>query len=223
MKYCFLGAALLLTVFACNPVQTSEKTTASCYVRYLAEEGQLTAEFQLRTEKSATAPARNLELPEGVRYQGVLMQALSTAGPRYRSERATGYQAEHRFSWKGPEGREQEAALHMNPITAFSFEPAALSSRAPATMRWDGAPLEKGESLVMIWDRADGSRTVPMEIIGTPGQSQVDFPAAQMAKLGPGAWTIYLVRKKNIRTDTQGTAVAAALEYYTATKSFELQ
>jgi hypothetical protein len=43
-----------------------------------------------------------------------------------------------------------------------------------------------------------------MEIVGTPGQQAIDFPAAQLAKLEPGIWALYVVRRKTAEVRAAG-------------------
>ena len=69
------------------------------------------------------------------------------------------------------------------PLLWFTFGTKNLSNKQPASLRWDGAPLERNESVVFMWESTDGGLTVPMEITGSQGMDHIDFPAAQMAKI----------------------------------------
>jgi hypothetical protein len=200
----------------CSEAPAAPKRTADCYVRYLKPEGQLLAETILREQAPGQTDAKSVEAPNGIRYLGSLMRAMDLQGTTtYRAERTDGYAPDHIFTWKDSDGNPYTFKMNLPPITAFSFDPATISRKKPATLTWSGAPLEKGERIAMIWESTDGSRTVPMEILGMPGQNRIEFPAAQLAKLEPGTWSLYLVRKKNIQTELPGATVRCTAEYYT--------
>lgn len=223
MKQVFFWLLLISSFFACTNGSGREKTSARCYVRYLAPEGRVMAEFSLRVEKEGDSAPQPVEVPDGARYQGVLMNLLPVQGMTYQLEQSGGFAVEHQFNWKDLNDQKQQFKMSMEPIRSFSFDPTTLSNQAPATLRWDGPPLEQGESLVLMWELADGSRTVPMELIASSGQSQIDFPVGQMAKLDPGKWSLYLVRKKKITDEVAGTSIIGALEYYTQVDTLEVQ
>ncbi|MBK9338082.1 MAG: hypothetical protein IPM98_16655 [Lewinellaceae bacterium] len=200
---------------SCSDTPTT-RYTANCYVRYLKPEAQLLAETVLHAKTPDQPEATSAEAPEGVRYRGTLMRALDLQGTTtYRTEQTGGYAPEHTFTWK--DNRQQPHTVQMNlpPISAFSFNSETISRTNPATLTWDGAPLDKNESLAMIWVTTDGGKTVPMEIIGNPGQDRIEFPAAQLSKLEPGTWKLYLVRKKSIQSEQPDTTVRCTAEYYT--------
>ena len=216
MKHTFFWGLLLLSALgACTENSKLEKNRASCYVRYLAPEGQLQAEFKLTTVQQGNETPQPTEVPDGPYHQGVLMSVVPSSGFTYRLEQPGGYAADHRFDWKNKQGQAQTFSMSMSAIQSFSFEPKVLSNKKPATLRWLGQALEQGESIVMMWESTDGGLTVPMEIIGSPGQKQIDFPAAQMAKLPAGEWTLYLVRKKRVKAEVNGTTTSGMMEYYT--------
>jgi len=210
----FMAAA----VAACSDPKPADKLEVECYVRYLKPEGQLMAEISFRQTPSGQSEAQPYTPPGGVRYDGSLMRQLLLQGkPVYRLEAGGGYAAAHLFTWTG-EGEQQDTlGIELPAITAFVFSDTALSRQKPSTFSWTGAPLEKGEALVLMWERTSDRKTVPMEIVGAPGQQHIDFPAAQIAKLEPGTWTLYVVRKKTTETKaSDGGYKRCTAEYYSA-------
>ncbi len=220
MKRTFFWVLTILILGACAGTTNIEKMSASCYVRYLAPESALYAEFKLRPENPA---GKAIELPAGVRYQGTLMNKLSIPELTYRLEQSGGFAEAQQFDWKDPQQQDHSFKSKMAVIQSFAFEPAVLSTQKPATMQLVGPPLEKGESIVMIWESLVGNLTVSMEVRATAGQQQIDFPASQLAKLTPGEWTLYLVRKKGVSADVDGTPIVGIMEYYSHPDTLTVQ
>lgn len=199
----------------CSPGPKKKSQTVDCYVRYLVPEAQLHAELTLREGPPGQAAQNPAAVPGGIRYQGVLMNELSgSEGASYRLDRSGGYNPQHVFSWTDDLKKAQQFRMELSPITAFSFGSATLSRQSPATFTWEGAPLEKGEVLVFLWETVDRLNTVPMEVIATPGQQRIEFPAAKLAELKPGVWTLYLVRKKLTKADVEGVKMTGIAEFY---------
>lgn len=222
MKPLFFALIAIALLWQCSHTPATTRT-ADCYIRYLKPEGQLQAEITLRETATDRDSAIALEVPGGVRYRGILMRTLSLNGTQtYRLEQTGGYALDHTFAWQH-EGQACETAFSLSPITAFSFDADPISLRKPATLTWEGAPLEPNEGIVMIWEKPAEGLTVPMEIIGSPGQDRIEFPAAQLAKLAPGTWTLYLVRKKTFRSDTNGLVVRGMAEYYSDVDTVRIQ
>ncbi|MBK6933229.1 MAG: hypothetical protein IPH12_21110 [Saprospirales bacterium] len=222
MKYIFFLALGFPLISACTDTPSARKRTAECYVRYLASEGQFRAEVTLREARGPQAELEAIEAPEGVRYNGTLMPAVYGKGVRYQLEQPAGYHNRHTFSWKYGE-QAFSFPVDLPAITSFSFGPGRLSRQRPDTLRWNGAPLEQGESIVLLWESTGGSLTVPMEISGIPGQKTIEFPAAKLAALAPGTWTLYLVRKKRVKAEQNGAILYGLAEYFTASDTLKVE
>ncbi|MEQ1743904.1 MAG: hypothetical protein ABMA02_00635 [Saprospiraceae bacterium] len=200
---------------ACSDAPASGKRSAECYVRYLKPENQLFAEAVLREAVPGKADPQPFIPAGGVRYGGTLMREVPLQGsPAYRLEQTGGYADEHEFTWSDEQKRPHSVKVNLSAITAFAFNTDSLVRHTPATFTWTGTPLDPGETLVLIWERTTDRTTVPMEIIGTPGQTSIEFPAAQLAKIEPGTWVLYIVRKKTVQSDVHGTSVVCTAEYY---------
>lgn len=198
----------------CTPGPEKKSQSVDCYVRYLVPEGQLYAELTLREGPPGEAAQHSATAPGGVQYQGVRMHEISSDGVIYRLDRTGGYPPQHVFTWTDENKKARQFRMELSPITAFTFGSATLSRQSPAVFTWDGAPLEKGEVLVFLWETVDRLTTVPMEVIATPGQQRIEFPAAKIAELSPGVWTLYIVRKKLTKAVVEGAAATGVAEFY---------
>lgn len=215
MKYIFWGVLFLFFWNACSDGQLARKRSAEFYVRYLAPEQQWLAEVNLRESIEGKNSRQDVESPAGVRYQGVLMRTIPANGITYQLLQGGGYTPKHTFEWQDSQKQPHVFEMEMPAIRNFSFGSDSLSNKKPASLRWEGAPLEAQESVVMMWETTNGEMTVPMEIISSPGQKSIEFPAAQMGKLPAGTWSLYLVRKKRTKQQIDGTKAMGLVEYYT--------
>ena len=224
MKYIFFWTLLLLAATACNGPAAAPKQTLDCYVRYLAPEAQIRAEATLKTGMEGQGAPQPVEVPEGFRYQNVLMSTSHKQGVSYFIEHPGGYTPQHNFRWKDAEGNAHSFDMEMSPVTAFSFGGKTSLARAePATFTWEGGALEKGEGLVFMWEQPDTRSTIPMEVIGTPGQTEIEFPSVKLSELAPGTWTLYIVRKKLVEGLSGAVQVSGLVEYYSKVDTLELR
>ncbi len=125
------------------------------------------------------------------------------------------YKAEQVFDWKSKKGERREFKIGIAAIDSFFFESKVLSVKKPTNLRWIGKPLAKGETLVFIWENTDEGKTVPMEVSTTLGAPLIEIPAAKIAQVGAGNWSLYLVRKRLAKAETADFVVESMAEYYT--------
>ncbi len=151
------------------------------------------------------------------------MQLLPVQGLTYRRSYAAGFVPEHTFGWTDAQGQRQKVSFAMTPISGFSFGDGPLLRTRPATLRWEGGALEKGEALVLMWENRTLRQTVPMEIVRSSGDASIEFPAAKLAELPPGQWMLYLVRKRLAKTEAPGMHAEAVLEYYSRSDTIEVR
>ena len=220
MKHIFFSILSALAFSFCQTAEPTKKYTLECYVRFLEPEIQVHAEATLRegdTSPQAIQPA------DGIRYQGKEMTLRTDPGITYRTDKTGGFDPKHTFSWKDEKGVTRQFEMQLAPIRQFGFGAEKLSRKQPATMRWEGAPLGKGETMVFLWENTKLRKTIPMEIIHTSGETAIEFPAAKIAQLDPGEWTYYLVRKKLTKSDANGVAASGIIEYYTKSDTVQVQ
>lgn len=225
MKYIFFCIPLIISGFAaCTEDNPKQKQSLECYVRYLVPEGQLRAEATLRVSTDTTQIPKPVATPGGFQYQDVIMHEVQSRGTAYVAERVGGYSPKHQFTWQDDKGVQHRFDMEMAPVTAFAFDQGAtLQRNKPAVFTWQGAPLEKGEALVYMWESVDGRLTIPMDVVGMPGQDHIEFPAAKLAELAPGRWTLYIVRKKLTRTNIDGIDARGIVEFYSKVDTLTVQ
>ncbi len=220
MKHIFFFILTALAFSSCKTADKPKKYSLDCYVRFLESEGRIRAEATLREGDANPQP---VEAPGGITYQKKPMTLRQAAGFSYKTESSGGVQLKHIFSWKDEKGVSHDFEMDLSPITDFGFGSKTISRQKPASFRWSGLPLGKGETIVFLWENAALGKTVPMEIYNTGGMPIIEFPAAQIAKLDAGTWTLYLVRKKLTKTDADGVANSGIIEYYTKTDTIEVK
>lgn len=222
MKHIFFLILTALAFSTCTNPEKAKKRALNCYVRYLAAEGQLRAEAVLK-ETTAAGQAQPVEMTGGIRYQGKDMQVMPVMGITYRIDKSGGFAPRHVFSWKNAKDQPLEFSLDMRPIHKFGFGSKTIRRDQAATFTWEGEALDKTESLVFLWENTTRNSTVPMEVYNSGGMNRLDFPAAKLAELQPGQWTLYLVRKK-INTQTiDGMEATGISEYYSSTDTIFVQ
>ncbi|MEO6760698.1 MAG: hypothetical protein ABIO24_14665 [Saprospiraceae bacterium] len=221
MKLIFFSLLLALAFTHCAGPATAPTRNLECYVRFDAARQQVQADATLH--RGTDPQAAPIEMPGGLLYQATEMRILPVQGLSYRRTYAASYVPEHAFSWTDEKGQRQRAVFTMAAIPTFSFGDQPLSRDKTATLRWEGGALEKGEGLVLMWEKKARNETVPMEIIRSSGEPFIEFPAAKIAELAPGEWTLYVVRKRLAKTEVGGMPVQAVLEYYSKSDTIEVK
>ncbi len=221
-SYGLMGIGCWLLLAACQAPAPPLKRQVQCYVRFDAARGQVQAEATIQ-QVNGPSPGQPVEMPGGIMYQNTPMQVMAVQGLSYRRTYAADFVPEHTFSWADAQGVRQKVSFPMASIARFGFGEGPLLRSKPATLRWEGGPLEKGEALVLMWENRALQQTMPMELIRTGGDASIEFPAAKLAELPPGRWTLYLVRKRLVKTDAPGMAAEAVLEYYSKSDTIEVK
>ena len=107
--------------------------------------------------------------------------------------------------------------MGIEPIKSFALALNPLVRNQLNTLTWEGAPMGKGETLVMMWENTEAGLTVPFEVATTSGQPLIDIPGEKLKDITAGNWTLYLVRKKLTKSTIDGIQVNGIMEYYTKT------
>jgi len=211
MKHIFFSILTVLAFCHCQPAAPKTKNTLYCYVRYDATGKKIKAEAGLFDAISKVA----LDIPRGMRFQSTEMKALPVRGITYSLEFPAAYIQNPVFERKNAQGVSERYPVQVPLIDSFFFETKVISVQVPSFMEWVGKPLEKNETLVFMWENAEKGRTIPMEVSSTLGKPLIEIPAAKLAQIGPGNWSLYLVRKRRERTETLDLVVEKSTEYYT--------
>lgn len=221
MKFVFFSLPIALAFAGCQAAPSVTKGTLQCYVRFDASRGQVQADASLYPGPDLLAPP--MEMPGGFLYQGTAMKIIPVQGLTYRRTYAAGFVPEHTFGWTDAQGQRQQVSFPMAAMLEFTFGDQPLSRTQPATLRWEGGPLEKGEALVLMWENKALNQTVPMEIVRSSGDASIEFPAAKIAELPPGQWMLYIVRKRLAKASAGSIAAEGVLEYYSKSDTIEVK
>ncbi len=211
MKHIFFSILTTLAFWHCQAPAPAPKSILNCYVRFDAVSRKVKAEATLYDGTTKQV----IELPGGIRFQSTEMKVLPVRGITYTAEYPAAYTTEQVFVWKNKNGMPGQFKLNLPSIDSFFFENKVLSVKTSANLHWLGKPLSKNETLVFIWEDAKEGKTVPMEVSTTLNEPLIELPAAKIAQLGPGDWSLYLVRKRLEKSEVADYFVESTGEYYT--------
>ena len=220
MKYIFFSILCALTFIHCKQEQAQPGKSLECYVRFMETESKVQAEASMHqgTDKQSQA----LEVPGGLVFQGAAMRKIAYTGISYRSEYPAVFQPEFSFEWKDEQQKRVKFDLVMHPVANFGFGKGTLERNQPAVLSWEGDALEKGESLVCLWEGISSQQTISWEIYSSGEKSAIDFPAAKINELSPGLWKLYVVRKKLTKSSAGGVTMSGITEFYSKTDTLNV-
>lgn len=210
MKYIFFLILTTLALLSCHSQQNAEKRTLFCYARYDETLKFTKAEATMQEDGNKTS----LEIPGGIRYQSMEMKLSPIYGMSYRYEYPAELVAEQVFDWRDASNNKQVFRLPINPVKAFSMSENTVSMSNPTKLTWEGSPLGKGETMVLMWENVKEGLTLPLEVSSSIGMPQIEIPVAKLKELSPGDWTLYLVRKKLMKDTIGGMPVNGISEFY---------
>lgn len=211
MKHIFFSILTTLAFWHCQAPAPAPKGILNCYVRFDAVSRKVKAEATLYDGTTKQI----IELPGGIRFQSTEMKVLPVRGITYTAEYPASYTSEQVFDWKNKAGALGQFKLNLPSIDSFFFDAKVLSVKNSANLHWSGKPLSKGETIVFIWEDIKEGKTVPMEVSTTLNEPLIELPAAKIAQVGPGDWSLYLVRKRLEKSEIADYFVESTGEYYT--------
>ncbi|MDX1911003.1 MAG: hypothetical protein SFV22_05940 [Saprospiraceae bacterium] len=210
MKHIFFSVLTTLAFSSCSEPAPAPKNQLHCYMRYDAAGRKTKAEAYLRDG----ATQNIIDLPNGISFQSTPMKPLPVRGITYNAEYAASFIAEPYFEWKDKAGKITRYSFKAPAVDSFYFDPAPLSVKKATQLRWIGQPLIKGETIVFMWENKTSGETQPMEVSSSLGISLIEIPAAKLGQLGPGEWSLYLVRKRLVKAEAGDYLVDCVSEYY---------
>jgi hypothetical protein len=221
MKQISLSFAFLF-LMACqnnNPAPAGPKQSLDLYVRLMSQENKISAQAEMKNTDDVP-----MEIPGGIRFQGVNMRLIPLQGVMYQHSFAARYIPEIQFDWGGGKAPAEQAKSDFPQAANFHFSREILDRSKPDTLRWEGGPLGKGESLVCLWEHLGSRNTIPWEISSTGPLSEIVFPSSKLKELEPaGQWSLYLVRKRLQKAETAGANVNIICEYYSQTDTMTVK
>jgi hypothetical protein len=219
MKHIFFSILLILAFTQCKEAPAPPKHILQCYVRFDAAGRNTKAEATLRDGVSKQV----IDIPGGIKFQATAMKPLPVQGITYALEFPAAYTKTVDFEWVNAHQKKGLFQLETPSIDSFFFDSKELRVKNSAYLQWLGAPLSPAESMVFIWEKTDGSITVPMEVSTTLGKPLIEIPASKIGQLGAGNWNLYLVRKRAGKADNPDYAIEYAAEFYTKTQRITIK
>jgi hypothetical protein len=218
-KLIFFSVLTTLAFSYCAAPEDNKMHTFNCYVRYDETQGIEKAECHMIEGAVGNIGS---EIPGGIKFQNEPMKAMEVQGVQYRREFKTSFATDHKFTWTDKKNKAYEFNLPLAPLHNFRFEHDTLQHNQAATLKWDGPALQKGESMVLIWEQEKSGKTVPIELISQGSEAKIEFPAAKLTELQPGDWSLYLVRKRLVKTTVNGVSVTGISELYTKSRKIKV-
>lgn len=194
-------------------IEDKKTTFANFYLRYLQAEKKVKAEAFFRKGESAKVGSA-VEYKNGVRFDGGAMQMKSVVGRKlYKSERLTDFNSTYTFEVDPGNANGYSHALKINPISNYSLENGVSKSKG-IQLKWEGSPLSQAEQLVLLFTDSQ-NRAFNINIDGPTEHSAASIPKERLEKMKYGNGSLYLVRKFNSISKTEGKQINAASEFYT--------
>lgn len=213
----------ILCAIACGPKpKPVERQILDCYTRFMQQEGEARAEATYRVSKSGSEPSP-VEMPGGLAFNGTAMSVMPHTGLTYKTESSgMSGQMPLAFSWKNEQKVPQKFEPTMATVGDFRFDKNPIAIGQATRLIWEGNPLANDETLMLIWENEQHG-TVSMQVTGATNLNALDFPAAEIGKLKPGEWSLYLVRQKISRSTVGIVEARGVVEFYSTTKKFAVR
>jgi hypothetical protein len=210
MKVTLFSLLSALAIFSCQSPKPVQPGILNAYIRLDDQEGTITAEASLKTNpQSPTIPIEG-----GIFFQGNQMEIAPITHVTYKISYPAAFSDELSFR-VGEPGTARIFTIKPRNIENPRFENKSIPSGQPASLIWDGPPLAKGETLVLLWENTETHQTIPMELISEGSRPIIDFPAAQLKPLEKGTWSLYLVRKQLHKQTAENIKASIIFEHYT--------
>ena len=218
--YVLLFPICCMSYWSCQSdtaTRTTKKTFANYYVRYDQEAETLRAEasFQEGDSSQNRSPKQFTSVLFG--NQAMTLNTAQAQRPFYLAT-SQGKKAEiARFRFINDQGHQQTDAIELPYISSFSID-SPINLNNPSSLRWDGPPLAKNESLVLLFIDQQ-NRTTSLILNGPTTASAMALPPQKIRSLQPGKHRFYLVRKTRrpgqpAQMDPMRT-VSSVAEFYT--------
>lgn len=212
------SAIALVALLGCHAGEEAKgpKTFGNLYVRYLQDGNQIKAEASFFEGDSAHL-AQPISIPGGVSFLGNGMESRDIQGKliRYQYENTIPYPGEFSFKALDENGNVHEFAAKMPPVTDFLI-PDTISKSQGATLELQPAPASDKEQLALLFSDAEGKAYL-IEIPAPIGQ-KIPITPTHLARLNPGTYQLYLVKKQNTFVQQEAYRVHFDVEFYTRVK-----
>jgi len=218
-SFFFCSIVLILSLTACQSSQEStvqgEPISASFYVRYLRDVGQVLAQAEFFEEDSLQVQGGTpIELADKVYVENNPMRVVKVDNRllRYRYQNQEGLRPGYTFRFLLPEGEEQQVTVELPVIQEFSVK-AGIRKSTGMVLIID-TPLRENEEVQALF--VDENRQItPINIQGPTTRNEIPLSAAAVRDLKLGDGFLYLLRRRRVPISMDKVDGVAVSEFYT--------
>ncbi|MBK8493105.1 MAG: hypothetical protein IPL49_20035 [Saprospirales bacterium] len=207
---------LLLTGCQTKEAASGPKIFGSLYVRYLQDGGLLKAEASFFKGDSAQH-AKPITILGGVSFQSSGMEHRNIQDKliRYQYETTVVYPDEFTFQVQDDQGKSHQFQLQMPPVSQFILADTIYLDRE-MTLELLPAPQSPEEEVAFLFTDQTGKASL-LEI-PPPISHTLTLMPAQLNRLAPGTYQLYLVKKRKNFVNEGVYRISCEVEYYTEVK-----
>ena len=226
----YFGGILLL-LFACQPTGLDFEgfMLPTAEIRYQEHSRELRAMVQLRQGDSLATSSIYTAEEGSVSFLGspMLEQLSTAAGERWQASRKMTWPAELYFNLPAPgheAGDERtEVRFRMAAPSADSI-PSVIDRTEGARFQFGDQPLAANESLLLFFETRAWNPGVKRILLAGPTKSPYfNLPSATIQELPTGTYEVYLVKQALIRDSLPELRSSTQIEYFTRSRSVEVQ
>jgi hypothetical protein len=216
MRKILFFSAIFNLILGC---QSSPSLQLTSYIRFIAPEKTIKAELSVSELKN---PNTTLKIGDAF-FNGGAMEKHENKiqGIQYVAERNADFPKDG-FFYKFKVGKEEyKATLNDVAIRNLLVVDSLANKKSGMLIRWQGAPLEKNETLTILISDADDT-TAEAKIQGATPNSEVKIPGAMFSGLKSGNGNVFVVKRRS-EVSTQGNLnINSAIEFYSETVKIKL-
>lgn len=195
-----------------QPSSPSPIVVASFYVRYLDDTRQIRPEASF-SELGSDGKSIPKRFENVVFYGSPLSEKdFGNHGIRYLAEIEGEVDKEYFFEFWNKDFDKTKVPVSLTAVGRFAFEGNVSKSKG-ATLKFQGLPFVKKESLVLIFT-GEGNQSASIEVFNFPKPGEVSIRPESLAAVANGKNQVYLVRKNSSLTKTSSQEWNLQTEFY---------
>ncbi len=220
-------AAFILLISLCFSCNFSQKELpqknilqVEYYVRYLQTDKQVKASISFMEIDSTKK--RMAKRMEEVLFANNSLNGEKVGNQyRYQLTKELPFAAKYDWSYRLNNTKTVTNKINIEPISDFVIKKGKVSKTAGTNLTFEGVELSSKETLVLLLSDAN-NKTVTIKIDNHPRNAPITILPEHVNRLAVGSGTLYLVKKENIQTESDGIQVTGLTEYYSTVKAIEV-
>ena len=215
---------LISLCFSCNFSQKESQQKnileVEYYVRYLQSDKQVKARISF-TEVDSTKKRTAKRMEEVLFADNALNGEKVGNQYRYQLTKELPFAVKYDWSYRLNNTETVTNNINIEPISDFAIKKGKVSKTAGTNLTFEGETLANKETLVLLLSDAN-NKTVTIKMGNHPRNAPITILPEQVNQLTVGSGTLYLVKKQNIQTESDGVQVTGLTEYYSTVKEIEI-